>query len=694
MAEPESQEKSKMLIELAENVFGVLTQAEKKLLQKVVVGETANFCTGNPEKDDPKRAKDWGKERIIRAKVIEWICTDKQAVYFVTYQGIQVMGVRIDGELDLSFVEIPFPLGFIGCHFSGNFYLMHSILKLLNLLGSHLQSLIADGVEVKGEVFLCEGFKAEGEVGLRRARIEGNLDCHKGDFKNPRGYALNADGIEVTGSIFLRENFKAEGEVRLPRAQIGVDLDCSKGYFENSGEKALHAEGVRVGGNILLSDGFEAEREVKLLGAKVGGKLVCCRGYFKNPAKKAIVADGIEVNGSVSLSDGFKAEGEVRLPGARIGGDLDCSDGYFRNPEGRALSADKIEVNGAVNLRNNFMAEGEVRLLEAKIGKTLDCSNGFFRNSGGKALNADGTRVNGGIFLREGFKAEGEVRILGAKIEEDLDCSTGYFKNPKGYALNAEGAEIKGCIFLREGFEAEGKLSFVEVRVKKFFCWWNVRNPERVELDLRYAQIKSLDDRGDYPPQGKLLLSGLVYEYFSDGAPKDVDSRLNWLRRQPEGSFSPQPYEQLAFVYQKSGKYDEARKILLEKEREITKRLKGATRIFRYFLGFMVGYGYQPVRLLGWTLGIIILWGLIYGVGLRWEWLRFTQGLARFGLHSHWWAGFLYSLDIFIPLVELGVRKYIMVINPLMWILIVFQTVAGWLFTALLIHAIIRRLRW
>ena len=74
-------------------------------------------------------------------------------------------------------------------------------MPLLNLTGSWTGAIGADGLKVKGSLFLRNGFHAEGEVRLLGATIGGNLDARGGTFKNPNGNALNADGIKVTGDI-------------------------------------------------------------------------------------------------------------------------------------------------------------------------------------------------------------------------------------------------------------------------------------------------------------------------------------------------------------------------------------------------------------------------------------------------------------------------------------------------------------
>jgi hypothetical protein len=155
-------------------------------------------------------------------------------------------------------------------------------------------ALSADGIDVKGSALLRK-FIAEGEVRLVGAKIGGNLECSSGTFKNPRlkeplatsGRALTADGIHVRGGIFLDKQFLAEGEVRFLAARVGVQFACTGGTFRNPPPKdvagigtALKTDGLDVNGDVLFDEQFLAEGEVQVPGARIGGDLNCNLAAF------------------------------------------------------------------------------------------------------------------------------------------------------------------------------------------------------------------------------------------------------------------------------------------------------------------------------------------------------------------------------------------------------------------------------
>jgi len=62
-------------------------------------------------------------------------------------------------------------------------------MPLLYLLGSWTGAIVADGLKLEGDIFLNEGFHAEGAVRLLGATIGGDLLADGGTFKNPNGNA-------------------------------------------------------------------------------------------------------------------------------------------------------------------------------------------------------------------------------------------------------------------------------------------------------------------------------------------------------------------------------------------------------------------------------------------------------------------------------------------------------------------------
>ena len=402
------------------------TTAERELLMQAPAGnwakcgpkhaatDTENSPTKEEDADphnDPKDADKWGKERRIRAELLAWLCINDQARKRVHPRGIQVYGADITGPLDLSFVKIPFPLTLWHCRVQKEIDLSRAEVSELDLEGSSVQGITADGLVVKNNLFLRNGFTAKGEVLLIGAQIGGQLDCSGGSFVNEGGKAINADGVDVKGSVFLTKGSDAQGK----------------------------------------ETPFTAKGEVNLIGAQIGSNLECDAGTFVNEGGKAIAADGVNVNRYVFLKN-VTAKGEVRLVGAQIGNNLECDAGTFVNEGGNAINADGVDVKGSVFLRKGsdaqgketpFTAKGEVNLVGAQIGRTLECAGGVFTNPTGYSLGAERAIVKSSVFLIDGFKADGWVDLSGAQIGGDFDCSGGDFQEATLNLTDASAATLR-----------------------------------------------------------------------------------------------------------------------------------------------------------------------------------------------------------------------------------------------------------
>lgn len=430
-------------------------------------------------------------------------------------------------------------------------------------------------------------------------------------------------------------------------------------------------------------------------------------------------AQGARVRDDIFLGGGFKAEGQVNLIQAHIGGDLDCSGGKFLNPPGQgsddgAIVADGISVGGQLLLTrylsgepNNshvryFHAEGEVRLLLAQIGMNLDCSGGIFLNppiegcpTSGRALSADGIVVKGSVFLKKvlravGFYAEGEVRLLDAQVGGSLECEGGTFVNPEkksthggvlersGNALTVERAKIKGDVMLCKSDDGNLPVAFRhKIVTDSFTAYGSVSlagSHTEGNLDFRRSVLKStklvleratagsvMYSNGNWPIQGGLFLDGFVYGRIADRQ-ADADTMLKWLGIQPEESFKPQPYLQLAKVLRESGDDDGERRVLVAMEDRRWKADHPSAYALRLPLRLTAGYGYRPLWAFWEIAGLSALGWVIYRrsylagniVPTEKEAYEYFKREGRPPAHTSAFSPLVYSVENSLPLVKLG----------------------------------------
>ncbi|MEM7746334.1 MAG: hypothetical protein AAF409_21790 [Pseudomonadota bacterium] len=329
-------------------------------------------------------------------------------------------------------------------------------------------------------------------------------------------------------------------------------------------------------------------------GVQVTGALITGEGEYRN-AHAALDLQGAEVAYDALLTDClFTAK--PNLLGARMQGVI------LNRSRLPGLRADGLQTRGDLFMRG-IESAGEVRLLGAQIGGDLDFTGSTLRNANHRAFSADLALIAGSLFLHNASTA-GEVSLLGAKIGGDLECGGAKLANESGKALNADGALITGTFFWRP--DGEGN--------QPSTCG---------EIDLTGADIGRMsDDPACWPRKGDLLLNRCRYGAFTGKGTKGAE-RIDWLSRHRHffGRFEPQPYEHCAKVLREMGHQEDARKVLIEKERlQHAARRKeqgdGPSRLAIWlwdtFLRITVAYGHKPFIAVWWLLAFWVAGQMAY----------------------------------------------------------------------------------
>jgi hypothetical protein len=107
------------LLKAAKDRFPNLTDVEERMLRAVKSDRVICRSDG----DDSNAANHaqcgelWDKTRTIRADVIEWLCKNAAIYGRSASDGINVYGAKVEGNLDLSYADIPLPFWFERCLF-------------------------------------------------------------------------------------------------------------------------------------------------------------------------------------------------------------------------------------------------------------------------------------------------------------------------------------------------------------------------------------------------------------------------------------------------------------------------------------------------------------------------------------------------------------------------------------------------
>jgi hypothetical protein len=120
--------------------------------------------------------------------------------------------------------------------------------------------------------------------------------------------------------------------------------------------------------------------------------------------------------------------------------------------------------------------------------------------------------------------------------------------------------------------------------------------------------------------------------------------RLAWLAH-GETTYRAQPYERLAAYYRRLGHDEEARRVLVAKQRRRRAGLGLFGKIIGYALDGIVGYGYRPVRAFSWLVVLVTVGSAYFTIN--------RPALLDPLQHPHY-QPILYAADLVIPIVNLG----------------------------------------
>ncbi|WNV91381.1 hypothetical protein [Umezawaea sp. Da 62-37] len=594
-------------------------------------------------------------------------------------------GFTSDGVVDLTDATV-----------DGTFRLAGAVLRSK---GDH--ALLAARIRVSGSIQAI-ALRANGEVRLRGANVGGSVHLGGARLVNPSQDALEASGIVIAGNLFC---------------------DAEGGRFTAEGRVLL--DGARVGGDVVFSG-------ARLRSASTVDRpvLVIPRGTADESA--ALVADRIKVEGNVELDDGFTSSGTVRLPNANIGGylrlsgavigrqdvveELEDLTGLVVNRIPVALHADGIQVRGDVEARGAvnggftgdgahetaLRAYGQVRLVDAHVRGSVSLSGVQLNGPGIDVLFADRLHVGGTLFLRD-LRAKGSIRLQNANIGSTLDCSGAHLTHPRRRgdgtvkpSLDARVATIGKDLLCSFGFEAVGgvRIRLAEVSKMATFAGARLGGPgSEIALNAYGLQVHQLVLRLDAEraPIGRVVLTRVKATSVSDGPglwaatggvgledftfdsisafpDVDVHTRLRWLREvQPD--FAPGPYEQLAAVYRDGGEEELAQHVQLEKQHRRYSELGRAGRVWGFLQRWTVGYGYRPWLAITW---LMVFW-LTGALWFNWHVMERLNSDEE-----PVWNAWLLSMDLLIPIVDLGQDGKWRFTGASQWISSV-QIAVGWI---------------
>ncbi|MGK5640058.1 oxidoreductase [Streptomyces sp. URMC 126] len=417
--------------------------------------------------------------------------------------------------------------------------------------------------------------------------------------------ALKLDGVRITGLLDLSggtvvpyvelRNCRFEQQLLLPECRFTTLrlVGCSL--------PRLEAARLSTEGDLHLPR-CVVRRGIRLTDARVGTDLLLNQAVIRRDRRGvSVAADGLTV-GQDLQAELARAYGELSLRGAKIGASLSLRGTTLSNPFGRrALNAPQLTVERTVYLTP-----------AAEDGPVVSGATPPYGIS--PTGPAYGTRLRN-------FSCEGGMRLDDGRFGDALDFS---------------GARL----VLSDGQEVS--LRRIQTPELRFLG----QRPEHGRVVLSGARVVNLVDRWEsWPGPGGLVMAGFSYETLIPHGSFPLARRLEWVAAAtPE--YAPEPYECLAASLRVSGEDTDARAVLLAKQRRRRETLPLAGKAWGYLQDWTVAYGYRPGRAALW---MAVLWAL----GTLW-FARHPLPPVKPQEGSPTWNAALYTLDLLLPVVDLG----------------------------------------
>ncbi len=361
---------------------------------------------------------------------------------------------------------------------------------------------------------------------------------------------------------------------------------------------AIPRRGVRVFGAYFPNS-------INLISASIERPLKLDRSYFKSQ----VDMHRLRTPTFISLQ-GSKFDNDLNMDAISVGDNLFMSNTEFS----------KVVLNGA------------------KIGNQLGMNGSIFKGK----LSMDTVSVGSSLFMRN------------AQFGEPADL---IFLSV-GSNLDARGATLRGLVDLTgSSINGELRLGSADWAGIK---WKNYKDKNKnsyaPKLTLRNTSVGALQDtKNTWPDHLEREFEGFTYDRLGGlGAseqekPNERESSwfVKWLEK--DETYSPQPYRHLAGVLRAAGYEDMADDILVaSRNREIGESKPSQFKWWRlWMLKLFIGHGY------GWR----VFWALAWVAGLAVLGTAILH-MAKENNRRSMKLGFLYSLDMLLPIIHLRELHY------------------------------------
>jgi hypothetical protein len=361
-----------------------------------------------------------------------------------------------------------------------------------------------------------------------------------------------------------------------------------------------------------------------------------------------------------------------------------------------------------------------INLTHAHIARDLDLKGAQIRAGYHLAIAARGLVVKGSVYIEHGTCVDGGIRFGGAEIKGQLRLTKSKITSARLARTRSQDPLPPAPAAAESPDSSEWTccaLDLSEAKIGHLVMPGTAETRARGIVDLSRARVGTFTDfKAAWPPKmdrvsrsctgrpsdddgrdaDHLVLDGFEYEHLDnpDGLPAGetgpvAEARYDWLHGQSRDDIferlRPQPWRHLGKILSQQGYEDDARSIAIERRvaQRYAKGMPRAAKVLSWTLHKLADYGFNPWKTMRWSAIVVGGFALVYlfpaldcdsqthllaadqTVFVRTVPADFVPGASSYEQSKQLAAGvypsfdpLMYSLDVFLPFVDLGMEKY------------------------------------
>lgn len=490
-----------------------------------------------------------------------------------------------------------------------------------------------------------------GQFNVNAAVLDGQFSANGTTFSNPNATAILAQAVRA--SDWTMNNANVHGKFDINSAVIDSQFSANGALFNNPGDVALRAQAATVSSWFMRDARVYGRMDFNAV--TLVGQFSASGATFDNLGDVAIRANSTRTAGW--MMSNVTVRGQLNLTGVVFTGQFNASDSTFDNPGEIAIQAQRIvaldwvmrnvTVNGGLRFDAGQLTLIDLttaRLVNATLERSLSCINTSIER-----LRLPNT------------PPKGDINLSRATIDTIEDHRGGWLAayEPGEQHSQRSHLVLDGTTYDNLEFP-DGDSHINGRRDEREYQWHTLRNHLGLIRDRDWFRVWWRNHRVD---SGNEIWQRRV-RWLMSQSPDDLYHRFN-----------PQPWKQLERTLVKMGYEQDARHVAVQ--RHVVQRRADRNRprrAFSWLLHQLADYGFNPWKTIFWSLGLIILCGWVFTMAASCNWYCPPEGTTVGDFYAVGagdvfsdspvqksypdFNSWLYSLDLFIPILNLGMEQF------------------------------------